>query len=194
MKIPDLGGMGKPARAAVALAPAVLYAAILTLVLLVPERKKIRALTGEISAQQNEIADTRSVAARLDLLKDENAGLKARLAELDEQLPVESEISPLLRKVSDEGTRAGLQIISWKPGPRKLHPSKVVYEVPVNVVLSGGYNDFGRFLGALTGLKRIVNISDIKMGSPQPDGDKAILSISFTALTFTDAEPGGLAN
>ena len=194
MKIPDLEGMGKPARVAVALLPAVFYTAAFTLLLLMPKRKAMKALAGKISAQQNEIADTQSVAARLDLLKDENAGLKARLAELDEQLPAEREISQLLRQVSDEGTRAGLQIISWKPGPRKLHSSKVVWEVPVAVSLSGGYNDFGRFLGALTGLKRIVNITNIKMGSPKPDEDKAILNISFTALTFTDAEPGGLSN
>lgn len=194
MKIPDFERIGKPARVAVALAPAVLFAALCTLLLLMPKRKAIRTLRGQVSAQQNEIADTQSVAARLGLLKDENAGLKARLAALDEQLPAESEISPLLRQVSDEGTKAGLQIISWKPGPRKLHPSKVVYEVPVAVSLSGSYNDFGRFLGALTGLERIVNITDIKMGSPKQAGDKAILSISFTALTFTDAEPGGLTN
>ncbi|MDA8388325.1 MAG: type 4a pilus biogenesis protein PilO [Nitrospiraceae bacterium] len=194
MKTPDFEGMGKPARVAVALAPAVVYTAVFTLLLLLPKTKAIKALRGQISAQQNEIANTQSVASRLDLLKDENAGLKARLNELDEQLPAEKEISQLLRQVSDEGTKAGLQIISWKPGPRKLHPSKVVYEVPVNVSLSGSYNDFGIFLGALTGLKRIVNITDIKMDSPKPNGNKALLSISFTALTFTDAEPGGLSN
>ncbi|MDA8325841.1 MAG: type 4a pilus biogenesis protein PilO [Nitrospiraceae bacterium] len=194
MKAINFGKIGRPARVAIAVVPALLYAAVFTMLLLMPKHKAIKAQMAEISAQQNDIANTQSMASRLNLLKDENARLRARLDELSEQLPEEKEVSQLLGQVSDAGTRAGLQILSWKPGPRKLHQSKIVYEVPVDVTLSGSYHRFGSFLGALTRLKRIVNISDIKMSAPKPSGNEARLSISFTALTFTAAESGGLTN
>lgn len=194
MKKINFDNIKKPARVAIAVLPALLYTVIFTLLLLVPKSKAIKAEMADISAQENDIASTRGMASRLDILKDENARLKARLDELSQQLPEEKEVSQLLRQVSDESIDAGLVITSWKPGPRSLHPSKIVYSVPVSVSITGSYHRFGMFLGQLTRLKRIVNISDIKMSGAKPSGNEAQLNISFTAQTFTAAEPGGLTN
>ncbi|MDA8085494.1 MAG: hypothetical protein M0Z75_02230, partial [Nitrospiraceae bacterium] len=75
--------VGKPARVAIAVLPALIYTAVFTLLLLMPKSKAIKAEIAQISSQQNDIANTQSMASRLDLLKDENARLKARLAELN---------------------------------------------------------------------------------------------------------------
>ncbi|MDA8087287.1 MAG: type 4a pilus biogenesis protein PilO [Nitrospiraceae bacterium] len=192
-KIKNLETLGKPARIAVIVVPALIYSIIFTLLLLVPKNRQIKAQTAAISAQEDEIARTEGMASKLNLLKQENAMLRERLQALGEQLPEEKEVSQLLAQVSDAGMRAGLQIISWKPGVRKLHPSKIVWEVPVNVAMTGSYHRLGNFFSALTSLKRIVNIADITMSGPRPNGNEAILNISFTALTFTAAEPGGLS-
>jgi len=53
------------------------------------------------------------------------------------------------------------------------------------VELSGGYHNLGIFFSRLTKLNRIVNIADIKMGSPQPQRDEAIVRINFKATTFS---------
>lgn len=189
----NLETLGKPARIAFIVAPAAIFSIIFTLLLLVPKNKEIKAQMAGISSQEDEIANTEGMASRLGVLKEENAVLKSRLQALSAQLPEEKEVSQLLAQVSDAAMRAGLQIISWRPGPRRLHPSHIVYEVPVSITMSGSYHRLGNFFSALTALKRIVNITNISMSGPRPNGNEALLNISFTALTFTSADPGGLS-
>jgi len=35
------------------------------------------------------------------------------------------------------GTSAGLEIKSWKPAPKVMHPSGIVYEIPISVDVMG---------------------------------------------------------
>jgi type IV pilus assembly protein PilO len=59
--------------------------------------------------------------------------------------------------------------------------------------MSGSYHRLGNFFASLTKLDRIVNITDIKLGSPKPEGKEAILDITFSAVTFTaipEPKPG----
>ncbi len=188
-----LDTLGKPARIALAVAPAVIYSVIFALLLLVPKSREIKTQVAAISSQEDEIARTGGMASRLDILKAENERLKSRLQSLSEQLPEEKEVSQLLAQVSDAAMREGLQIITWKPGVRTLHPSHIVYQVPVSVTMTGSYHRLGRFFSALTRLKRIVNIENISLSGPRPNGSEAVLNIRFTALTFTAAQPGGLS-
>ncbi|GAB4390955.1 MAG: hypothetical protein Kow0025_26500 [Thermodesulfovibrionales bacterium] len=175
----------RPVRIIIAVLPALVFAAAFGYLVLVPKYKAIEALKQQIVKQQNEIAKSQSMVDRLDELKAENAKLKKRLALLEEQLPEEGEISSLLKQVSDLGIQAGLKILSWKPAPRRRHASGIIFEVPVAVELKGSYHRLGRFFASLTSLNRIVNISDIKLGSPVPSGDEAVLNVSFSAVTFT---------
>lgn len=189
----DPASVPKPARIAIAILPGIAYALIFTFLLILPKTKEIKSLNRDIDAQISEITKAQSMAAKLDILKEENQKLIARLQTLSEQLPEEKEISQLLRQVSEKGLGSGLQILTWKPGDRSLHASKIVYTVPVNVTVKGSYHRLGEFFSMLTKLSRIVNITDIKMGGAKLQGDEALLNISFTAVTFTAAETGGLS-
>jgi len=124
-------------------------------------------------------------------LKQENERLIKRINELKEQLPVEKEISSLLKQVSDLGTAAGLNIKSWRPGAKATHPSGIVYQIPVAVDVEGTYHNLGYFLSSLTKLNRIVNISDMKLGSPKQVKGETVLNASFRASTFSDISEGG---
>lgn len=189
----NLAGLPKPVKIIIMILPGLLYAVIFSFLVLVPKTKQVQAYRGEVATQENEIAKTQSMTAKLEILKEENENLRKRLVELSEQLPEEKEVSLLLTQVSDKSTDAGLQILSWKPATRALHSSNIVYQVPVSVALKGSYHRLGTFLSSLTKLKRIVNITDIKMGSPSFKDTEATLSITFTAVTFTAAEAGGLS-
>ena len=50
----------------------------------------------------------------------------------------------------------------------------------------------GLFFSSLTQLEKIVNIRDIKMGSPKVDGRNVVLTVSFNAVTFTAVADGGM--
>lgn len=192
-KLKNLKNLPKPARIIIAVAPALLFTAIFLYFGILPKNKQIDVLDQEISEQENVIAKKQSMAARLDTLIKENKKLKNSLKELEEHLPEEKEISNLLKQVSDLGREAGLQILSWRPATRRQHKSGIVYEVPVSVSLTGSYHRLGRFFSSLTNLERIVNILNINLSSPQPKGTEAILSVSFSAVTFTAISEGGLA-
>lgn len=169
----------------IAFLPAIVISALVIILLILPRHKEIERLNGEITKQENDIAKDQVKAAKLSTLKAENEKLQKRLDELKLQLPEEREVSGLLKQVSDLGIKSGLKIISWRPEQKKDHPSGTIYEIPVAVELSGSYHNLGIFFSRLTKLNRIVNISDIKMGSPRPEREEAIVRINFKATTFS---------
>jgi len=180
-------------KAVIAVLPAVIIL-IAGLVLFVsPKQQEINKLDTQIDGQNNKIATDQAKAARLETLKQENEKLLVRLNELKEQLPEEKEISSLLKQISDLSIAAGLEIKYWKPGAKKMHSSGIVSEIPVAVSVSATYHDFAGFLSSLTKLNRIVNITDVKIASPQITKGRAVLQISFIATTFSsvnEAEKG----
>jgi type IV pilus assembly protein PilO len=171
--------------------PSLILIALVLFLVISPKMKEIKVLETKIDKQNNEIAASQAKAAKLEMLKMENARLVARINELKEQLPEEKEISSLLKQVSDLGIAAGLEIKSWKPAPKVTHPSGIVYEIPVSVDVMGTYHNLGNFLSSLTRLNRIVNIKDMRLGSPKKERNESMLQISFKASTFSaipDAE------
>jgi len=173
------------ARIILAVLPAAIISAVFIFLFILPKHKEIKALETKISAQENEIAKNQAKAEKLSELTLENERLRKRLDELKQQLPEEKEVSTLLKQVSDLCIKSGLKIALWKPEQRKLHPSGIVYEIPVKVELQGNYHSLGYFFSSLTKLNRVVNVSDIKLTDPKPEKGYAILKISFTATTFS---------
>ncbi len=181
----DMKNLPRYAKIIVAVLPSFILALIVVIFFIMPKQKEIKVLNTKIDDQLNQIATSQLKGARLDVLIKENEQLLNRLNELKEQLPEEKEISNLLKQVSDICTDSGLEMKSWKPGQKVKHPSGIVYEIPVSVAVTGTYHDFGRFLGNLTKLNRIVNVKDIQIGGPQTMKGSNVLSISFTASTFS---------
>jgi len=189
----DMKRLPSYAKIIISLLPAVILSLVVIIVIVAPKQKEIKALDKKIDEQNNQIASSQAKAAKLDILIRENERLLNRLNELKEQLPEEKEISSLLKQVSDLSIASGLEMKSWRPGAKKTHPSGIVYEIPVSVVVSGTYHDFGNFLSSLTRLNRIVNVTNIQVGSPQLIKGSNVLQISFTASTFSavpEAEVG----
>jgi len=183
------------AKVAIAVLPGIIIAAAVIFLLIMPLSKTIKTLDNQIGEQNNKIAESRAKVAKLDILMKESEKLQARLNELKELLPVEKEVSKLLKQLSDESVASGLEIKSWKPKQTpNTHPSGIVLEIPSDVVVTGTYHDFGRFLSSLTRTNRIVNVSTIRMGGPKKGRDPAntVLDISFNLLTFS-AVPEGAA-
>jgi len=181
----DIKKLPRYARIIISFAPALIIAIVVTIVLILPKTKEIKAIENKISAQVNEIAKNESKAAKLSELTAENERLRRRLVELKEQLPEEKEVSGLLKQVSDLCIKSGLQITFWKPEQKKTHPSGIVYEIPVKVDLTGSYHNVGYFFSSLTKLNRIVNLSDIKFSQPRMEKENVIVNITFNATTFS---------
>lgn len=172
-------------RIILALVPSVIIIVVAVIVLILPKSKEIKTLEIKILAQENEIAKSQSKTEKLPELIAINEELKKRLNELKKQLPEEKEVTSLLKQVSDFAIRSGLRVDLWKPEEKKTHSSGIVYEIPVRVELSGSYHNLGYFFSNLTKLKRIVNISNLKLTEKEILGSNAILKIDFVATTFS---------
>lgn len=173
-------------KAIIAVLPAIIIIALVIILAVMPKQKEIKRLDATIDGQNNKIAESQAKAAKLDVLKKENERLIKRMNELKEQLPEEKEISSLLKQVSDLSIASGLELKTWKPGPKKPHSSGIVDEIPVSVNVNGTYHDLGLFLSSLTKLNRIVNIDGMKLGGAKVEKGASVikLDIAFTASTF----------
>lgn len=187
----DIKKIPKGVRIALSVAPAVIISVIVLMLIVMPKTKEIKGLRSEISTQENEIAKSKAMAAKLDVLKVENEKLKKRLDELKEQLPEEKEVSSLLKQISEVAAKSDIDILSWKPEAKKAHPSGIVEEIPFSLTLTGTYHNLGYFFSNITRLNRIVNFSDIKLGTPKTQKDEAILNITFKASTFSSVKEEG---
>ncbi len=150
-----------------------------------PKSDQIKKLKKQVAKQQSEIEKAETKLRKLPELKKKYEEVKGEFEALKRQLPEEKEITNLLKEVSDLALKADLSIKLWKPGKKRLHQSKIVYEIPVRVEMLGSYHRLGEFFSSLTDLDRIVNITNIKMEKPRIKGREAILFVSFDAKTFT---------
>jgi len=168
-----------------AVIPAVVIIVIALFVFIFPKNKEIKDLETKILAQESEIAKSQSKAEKLPELIAINEDLKNKLNELKKQLPDEKEVTSLLKQVSDFAINSGLKVDLWKPAEKKTHASGIVYEIPVQVQLTGSYHNLGQFFSDITKLTRIVNISNLRLSEQEMLGRAALLKIIFTATTFS---------
>ena len=155
--------------------------------LILPTLDEKSRVTTDVERQRADIQKSEQQANRLNALIAENEASKKKLAELEAKLPEEKEVSGLLKQVSDLGIRSGLEIMLWRPAAKTVHPSKDVYEIPVNVEMRGVYHRMGQFFSNITKLERIVNLNNITMKSTGKISRKgyATLAVTFTAVTYS---------
>ncbi len=181
----DLKAVPKQAQYAIAIGLPVLLIVLFFFFDYKPKTAEIKKLRNAIAKQEKEISKAETMLRKLPTLKAQYEQRKMELAELKRRLPEEKEVSTLLKQVSDLGIKSGLSIKLWKPANRRLHPSGIVYEIPVKVEMVGSYHRLGMFFSELTTLDRIVNVRDVSLGGAKPVGKEAILRISFNAVTFS---------
>jgi len=179
----------------IAIVPSLIFIALFMLFIFTPKKKEINRLQGRLSTIETEIIKSETKIKRLDSLIEENMRLRDRLARLRQQLPEEKEVSGLLKQISELGLQSGLEIILWRPQPRRVHPEGLYVEIPVKVQVLTHYHDFGDFLSKVSRLQRLVNIKDITLTtegrrrSKKGQEKAGFITADFTALTFASATP-----
>jgi len=165
-------------------APSLIFVILFIAFIFLPKNNEINILRNSISKLDNDIVSSEVKVQRLEELKIENERLKARLAELQEQLPEEKDVSPLLRQISDLGLKSGLEILLWKPGEKRQGAADIYVEIPVQMTVVGGYHNLGVFFSEISNIKRVVNITNIRIDS-YTDKGSAKIKADFTASTFS---------
>jgi type IV pilus assembly protein PilO len=60
--------------------------------------------------------------------------------------------------------------------------------MPVNVEVTGGYHTAAIFFDRVNRLPRIINVSDLKMGSPQIEKGRVVTQTVFDLVAFAAPE------
>ena len=147
-----------------------------------PTMEEITRRQGERVRLEKEQIDKSAIANNLDQSKRDMAVLERRLAQALTELPNEANIDELIRSLSEIGTKSGLTIQVIEPKAEVRRP--LYAEIPIVMGVQGSYHEIGVFLDSVSKLARIVNVTNIKLGTPKTVNEKIQLQASYIATTF----------
>jgi len=156
--------------------------AALYFLLIRPKHNELKQLESRLGTLQTQIQKDRATAARLPILQKEYDMLSKQLDAALTELPNQKEIPALLTSVTDEGKRAGLDFLVFRPKPEQV--KEFYAEVPVDITVSGSFRSVGDFFSAVGSLPRIMNISNVSFSDIKSDGISTNLKVTCLATTF----------
>ncbi|HEY9160314.1 MAG TPA: type 4a pilus biogenesis protein PilO [Desulfomonilia bacterium] len=149
-----------------------------------------RPISDEIKVLQPEQARLKSELMKVQAIVAEKPKYDAMLEQTKmdllialRQLPDKSEIPSLLENISSLGKSSGLEFLLFKP---RVESQKNFYaEIPVDIRVEGTFKDIVDFFDKVSKMPRIVNISDITIGTPKRGyGGSTIVDTSCVATTY----------
>lgn len=144
--------------------------------------KKIARVQVEQKRLDAEFIEKTAIANDLNRFRRERELLEQQLNEALAELPEEKNIDELLQFFQDRALKAGLEILSIEPRPAV--PQGFYARLPIAMQVEGNFHEVATFFDSLGRLRRIVNVSDIVLDSPQTKAGKLAVKSSFIATTF----------
>jgi len=142
----------------------------------------VSKLAEEITGIRNDRDKKKTLSANLPKLKKELQEWDAKLKGAVAQLPDRKEIPDLLSSLSIKAREAGLEILLFRP--RAENFQEFYAEIPVDIVVRGGFFNAVTFFDEVGKLNRLVNIDNIDLKNPKVGGDQVALEISTLATTY----------
>jgi len=147
-----------------------------------PQSLTISQLTENIGKIQQERDKKKQLVANLPKLEQQLKELDGRLRQAVAQLPDQKEIPDLLSNISSKARESGLEIMIFRP--RAENPQDFYSEIPVDVVVRGGFHELVAFFDEVGRLNRLVNIRNIEIRNPKVQGERVSLDATTLATTF----------
>src|SRR6266704_3188437 len=147
------------------------------------QQEKLKTLKAQYEKKSTDLARARATVADLPRFEAEYGQLHEQWMLAAELLPTDRDLPTLLRKISLSGQQTGVQFLMFRPAPPR---TETYYsELPVQIVIQGGYHQVGSFLAELANLRRIVTVSNIKLKTGPKDDQGTTTSAEFTASAFS---------
>jgi len=147
-----------------------------------PGDDKVTKLAEEITGVRGDRDKKKALSANLPKLQKEVQEWDAKLKAAMAQLPDRKEIPDLLSSLSTKAREAGLEILLFRP--RAENFQEFYAEIPVDIVVRGGFFNAVTFFDEVGKLNRLVNIDNIDLKNPKVGGDQVALEISTLATTY----------
>jgi type IV pilus assembly protein PilO len=147
-----------------------------------PSADQISRLTEEANKVREDRNKKQKTAANLPALERDLKEWDTKLKMVIAQLPDSREIPDLLSNISTKAREAGLEIILFRPRAENL--KEFYAEIPVDIVVRGGFYSAVSFFDEVGKFNRLVNIDNIDFKNPKVIGDQVGLEISTLATTY----------
>jgi type IV pilus assembly protein PilO len=147
-----------------------------------PRSDELARLKDSVEIARNEKQVKFAKAANMPRLQAELREMEIKLKEAMAQLPDRKEIPDLLSTLSNKAREAGLEILLFRP--RAENFQEFYAEIPVDIVVKGGFFNAVSFFDDVSKLNRIVNIDNIDFKNPRVAGDQVTMDISNLATTY----------
>jgi type IV pilus assembly protein PilO len=147
------------------------------------EKSKETRLRDELAtARQNEFSYQKDLAELSDR--------QQRQRELVKILPTDTEYPAFLSSVQNVANVAGIALTAWSPMPEV--PDQFYSRVPMKLTLTGRYHQVAKFFNGVGQLDRVINMENISLIDPKPDGEDIVVKVEALATAFR-AKPDGQA-
>ncbi|MFO7964933.1 MAG: type 4a pilus biogenesis protein PilO [Desulfobacterales bacterium] len=149
----------------------------------VPKCEEIDKLDKNLTNLSTRLARMKQEAAQLSRYRKMRQEAEDDFKIVKKALPEKKEIPGLLASISQSGHESGLEFLLFEPKKEEL---KDFYtEIPVSIMVTGGYHDLALFLSRVAGLPRVVNVRNLNL---EPVKNGTILNTSCTAVTYRFVE------
>ena len=148
------------------------------------QQEHVNTLKNTFEKKSTDLARAKTTVADLPRFEAEYGQLHEQWKLAAELLPTDRDLPALLRKISLSGQQTGVTFMMFRPTPAR---AETYYsELPVEIIVQGGYHQVGSFLAEMANLRRIVTVSNMRLKTmTKPDDSKLTTSAEFTASAYS---------
>ncbi len=150
--------------------------------LIEPMEAEIDQLVASQAGLDRTLAEKKEIADNLNDRRREMDQLEQKLQDALTELPEKKDLDELLAQLNDVAKKAGLEITRVTPGTESNEA--FFAKIPVAMAVTGNYHEIALFLQEIAGMRRIVNVTNIRLAVKGQRNEKVILSSDFLATTF----------
>ena len=147
-----------------------------------PGDDKLAKLAEEVESVRADRDKKRALSANLPKLEKDLQEWDSKLKAAVAQLPDRKEIPDLLSSLSTKAREAGLEILLFRPRAETFQ--EFYAEIPVDIVVRGGFFNAVTFFDEVGKLSRLVNMDNIDLKNPKVGSEPVVLDISTLATTY----------
>lgn len=133
---------------------------------LFPQRAALAQARAQIQELRGQVEQVRAGLAQQPAMEEETRRLQAEYKLPEVTKPPEQQLPELLELISQVARQAGVRVVAAKPkgDVSKLLPGASGYlELPVLVLVSGGYHQIGQFLDALEQSETLLRVRELSV-------------------------------
>ena len=162
--------------------------------LVLPKMNEVSKTQEDVAAAE---AQETALRAQLASLKEAEANapqVKAKIAELSNEVPPTADLPALIRLLTAAADGAAVDFFTVAPGTPQLDPTGAFSSIPTTISVTGGYFSLDNFLFRLESLPRAAKVTSVSItpgGAAPPGSAVNALSMQLSVEFFTTDTSAG---